>query len=46
MENIEKECNGTFLENCPFRQECLYDELVAAAAAVVPFVGEWVNLEK
>jgi hypothetical protein len=44
VENIEKESNGTFLENCPFRQGCLYGELVAAAAAVVPFVGVWGNL--
>jgi hypothetical protein len=25
---------------------CLYGELVAAAAAVVPFVGVWGNLEQ
>jgi hypothetical protein len=47
VENIEKESNGTFLENCPFdRQECLYGKLVAAAAAVVPFVVVRGNLEQ
>jgi hypothetical protein len=38
VENVEKESNGTFLENCPCRQEGLNGELAAAAAAVVPFV--------